>query len=86
MSFSISATKCECSGGGCSPDEEDAGICYLKPGGYCFAHMEFDEGEKFWKTGCFPPDVEGLLQVSFSSFLLNFKFLKFKFLCSVRAA
>ena len=80
------ATKCECSGGGCSQAEEAEGICHLKPGGYCFSFVELEDGEEYWMSGCLAPDIIGLLQVCF--FRLNCSnFLKFVFLMfSVKVA
>lgn len=59
------ATKCACLHK--CPDGAVEGVCHLKPGGICFAHAEaitHANGTVITETtrGCFPPDVEGLLQ------------------------
>lgn len=61
------ATKCRCLHQ--CPDGARSGVCYLQPGGYCFAHAEVittaDSGGALSyevTRGCFPADVEGLLQ------------------------
>lgn len=61
------ATKCRCLHQ--CPDGARSGVCYLQPGGYCFAHAEVittaDSGGALSyevTRGCFPADIEGLLQ------------------------
>lgn len=61
----MKATKCRCLYA--CPDGQINGTCFLKEGGYCFTNVRtFDNSngriDQEVVYGCFPPDVEGLLQ------------------------
>lgn len=66
LGFVSTATKCRCLYA--CPDGQINGTCFLKEGGYCFTNVRtFDNSngriDQEVVYGCFPPDVEGLLQV-----------------------